>query len=281
MTDNNIQKIGIIAGGGSLPDFMVSHCQDQGIPFHVITFKGQPIPEKLEGYKQKVTEIALGQVGKVVDTFKSKQITHIVMAGHLEKPSLFDLRFDMQGLKLMNSIRRLHDNEILTTICHFLENEDFQILGAHELAPELLMSHGLLGKIKPTEKNKHDIEIGIEVLEHLSALDIGQAVIVKDSVVLGVEAVEGTAELIERCASLRGSKNKGGVLVKAAKKGQSLKVDMPTIGDKTIEQLVKHKFEGMAVLSGKALLIDEKNTVRVANKNGLFVCGVDENGQYT
>lgn len=274
------QKIGIIAGGGTLPDLLANHCQKEGIPFNVVVFKGQPKPEGLETYHIHSTELALGQVGKVVETFKEKQVTHVVMAGNLEKPSLFDLRLDMPGLKLINQVRRKHDDEILSTICRFLEKEGFTVLGAHELAPEIVMPKGVMGKVKPSETHLCDISIGLEALEHLSALDIGQSIIVKDGVVLGVEAVEGTTKLIERCATLRGSKNKGGILIKAAKKGQNLKVDMPTIGDQTLERLAELKFDGLAVLSDKSLFIGQEESIKIANKNGLFICGVDENGQY-
>jgi DUF1009 family protein len=276
----NIQKIGVIAGGSSLPSLLVQHCQKNGIPFHVVTFKGQPQPEDSQDYASHISSWALGQVGKVIKTFKDRQVTHIVMAGHLEKPSLFDLRFDVQGLKLMSTVHRKHDDELLSAVCDFLEKEGFKIVGAHELAPELLMPRGVLGRKVPSESQKRDIEIGLEALEHLSALDIGQAVVVKDGVVLGVEAVEGTAKLIERCAQLRGSKNKGGILIKAAKKGQNIKVDMPTIGDQTLQQLADFKFEGVAVLSGQALLLNVDQATKIANKHGLVMCGVDENGQY-
>lgn len=276
----DIKKIGIIAGGGALPDAMVEHCANKGIPFQVITFKGQPQPQKIEDYEIHVTELALGQVGKVMETFKEKLVTHVVMVGHLEKPSLFDLRFDMLGLKLMNSVRRKHDDELLNTVCTFLEKEGFEVLGAHELAPQLLMPKGILGKHKPTSAHKEDISIGLEALKQLGCLDIGQAVIVKDGVVIGVEAVEGTMGLIERCATLRGAKNKGGILIKAAKKEQNLKVDMPTVGDQTIEKLAEFKYEGLAVVAEKALLVEKDQAVKAANKTSLFLCGVDENGQY-
>lgn len=275
-----IKKIGIIAGGGALPGLLVSYCQKEGFPFHMVTFKGQPQPENKKSYALHIDELALGQVGKVINTFKESQVTHIVMAGHLEKPSLFDLRFDMQGLKLMRQVHRKHDNEILSAACDFLENEGFKITGAHELAPELIMPFGVLGRAIPTESQQADIDIGLEALQHLSTLDIGQAVIVKDGVILGVEAVEGTASLIARCASLRGSKNKGGILVKAAKNGQNLKVDMPTIGDITIEQLAKLNYEGVAVVSGQALMLNIDDAIKIANKQNMFICGVDENGQY-
>ncbi|MAF31263.1 MAG: hypothetical protein CMF60_03565 [Magnetococcales bacterium] len=276
----DIQKIGIIAGGGTLPDLMVKHCQKTEKPFHMVCFKGQPQPQNWSDYKIFTTELGLGQVGKVVETFKEKQVTDIVMAGNLEKPSLFDLRFDMAGLKLMNQARRKHDDELLNAVCTFLTEQGFNVLGAHELAPEILMPKGLLSQRKPNASQKTDLEIGLETLAHLSTLDIGQAVVVKDGVVLGVEAVEGTSRLIERCATLRGAKDKGGVLVKAAKAGQNLKVDMPAIGDETLEKLAELHYDGVAVLAGQAMFLAQEKALKVANKNGLFVCGVDENGQY-
>ncbi|MFT7144508.1 MAG: DUF1009 family protein [Alphaproteobacteria bacterium] len=276
----DIQKLGIIAGGGRLPDLMVEHCLANDIPFHVVTFKGQPQPESSSIYAAQTSELALGQVGKVIDTFKAKNITHLVMGGHLEKPSLFDLRFDMKGLKIMNRLRTKHDDELLTSVCDFLEEEGFHVLGVHEVREDLVMPFGLLTKSEPSEQQKNTIEIGMEAVEALGALDIGQAAIVKEGVILGVEGVEGTSELIERCSTLRGKSNKGAILVKAAKPNQNLRVDMPTIGFDTIKQLIDLNFDGVAILSGQSLFIDRANAVEIANKKGLFICGVGTDGSF-
>lgn len=277
---NNIKKLGIIAGGGRLPDMMVEYCLEKDIPFHVVVFKGQPHPENCTLYTAKTTEHALGQVGKVIQTFKDEQVTHLVMGGSLEKPSLFDLRFDFKGLKIMNRLRTKHDDALLNSVCLFLEEEGFEVLGAHEVREDLLMPFGLLTKKQPNEQQKNNIEIGMEAVEALGALDIGQAAIIKDGVILGVEGVEGTSELIERCAKFRGKSNQGAILVKAAKPNQNLRVDMPTIGLKTIKKLVELKYEGVAILSGQSLFIDNTSAIELANKNDLFICGVGTDGSF-
>tara|TARA_R110000868_G_scaffold190862_1_gene434882 strand:- start:184885 stop:185724 length:840 start_codon:yes stop_codon:yes gene_type:complete len=274
----DIQKLGIIAGGGHLPDLLVEHCQRENIPFHVVIFKGQPQPHSFDMYEAESTQLALGQVGKVIQTFKEQGVTHLVMGGRLEKPSLFDLRLDLKGLKIINRLRTKHDDELLTSVCDFLEEEGFDVIGAHEVREDLLMPSGLLTKTQPSASQRQFIAIGMEAVEALGALDIGQAAVIKEGVILGVEGVEGTAELIQRCASLRGKENKGAILVKAAKPKQNLRVDMPTIGLETIEQLAQLNYEGVAILAGQSLFLDREKALRVADQKGLFICGVGTDG---
>lgn len=273
-----IKKLGIIAGGGQLPNLLAEHCLAQEIPFHMVVFKGQPQPTNAQ--LSQVTELSLGQVGKVIKTLKKEEVSHLVMVGDLEKPSLFDLKIDLKGLKILNRIRTKHDDALLTSVCHSLEEEGFKILGAHEIREDLLMPSGLLTKKKPSEEQQSDIKIGLEAVKLLGSLDIGQAAVIKDGVVLGVEGAEGTKELIARCALLRGKKGKGGILIKAAKPKQNLKVDMPTIGLNTIKQLSDLHYDGITVLSRTALFIEQKEAIKKADKNRLFICGVNGDGNF-
>ena len=275
-----MDKLGIIAGGGRLPDLLVEHCLQNNIPFHMVTFKGQPQPEGLGLYIDNTTEVPLGKVGRVIEIFKEQNAKQLVMAGNLEKPSIFDLRFDMKGLKIINRLRTKHDDELLTSVCQFLEEEGFEILGSHEIRQDLLMPSGVLTKTAPSEKHKEDIALGMNAVEALGTLDIGQAAIIKDGVIIGVEGVEGTKELIERSEPLRGKSRKGGILVKAPKPKQNLRVDMPAIGFETIKQLSKLDYDGVAILSGQSLFIDCDKAVEFADKNGIFICGVAPDGSF-
>jgi len=263
-----------------LPTLLIQQCQSQKRPFYVITFESQPKPEEMELADLPHLECRLGAVGKVVDTFKKHDIDELVMVGHLSKPSLFDLRPDLKGVKILASLLHYHDDALLSKVCHYLEDEGFKIVGAHDVIPELLSEKKNYTKHMPRDDVQRDIALGVEAALALGSLDIGQAVVVKDGVILGVEGVEGTSALIERCAALRGKKGQGGILVKCAKPQQNQKVDMPTVGLKTMKQLAEHHYSGLAILEKGALLVDSDAMVKFADQEKLFLCGVDENGQY-
>lgn len=262
-----IGKLAILAGGDALPTLLAEFCQSKNIPFITIAFKGQPQPATV-GATPLV--FPLGALNKVAKTLKNQQVTHVVMAGRLNKVSVFDLRPDFAAMKLLASLKNKNDNTLLDALSHWFKQQGFEMVGAHEILPDLLVKKQSYTHTTPTDKKT--IELGMNAAHTLGALDIGQAAIVKDGTVLGVEGVEGTNALIERCAALRG-KNKGGVLVKCAKPQQNLKVDMPTIGPQTIELLAQYGYEGVAVEAGKSMLVDAENTIALANKNKVFIYG--------
>ena len=135
----------------------------------------------------------------------------------------------------------------------------------------------ILNGNKIAEEKSDDIVLGIKMAHEIGKLDIGQAVIVKDKVILGVEAVEGTDALLERCVSLRGKDNKGGLLVKMSKPQQNLNLDMPSIGIKTIEKLVELGYEGVVVSANSTIFLDKEQSIALAKKHNLLVAGVDVN----
>lgn len=268
------EKVAILAGGGVLPTAVAQAILKAEKQILMVTFKGQPQPEIMENVP--TIELGLGAIAKVIKTLKTEKCTHVCMAGFLSKPSFFDLKLDMRGAKILASLATHNDDALLSRLCREFESEGFIVLGAHDLVPQLLASEGVLGKNKPTDKQLKDINIGFKVAKALGTLDIGQAVIVKDQVVLGVEAVEGTAELIKRCAPLRGRKNKGGVLIKAIKPNQDTRVDMPGVGLLTLQSLKDLGFDGLAVEAGQTLLLDGAAFIEEADKLGLYVYGVSE-----
>ncbi|MCK5556178.1 MAG: LpxI family protein, partial [Alphaproteobacteria bacterium] len=153
-----------------------------------------------------------------------------------------------------------------------LEKEGFRLVGAHEIEPRLITPEGILTKKAPSPENKTDIEYGIKVVKALGRLDVGQAAVVQQGIVLGVEAAEGTDALLERCVGLR-RKGRGGVLVKTCKPQQDTRIDLPTIGLRTIRYAWEAGLEGVAVEAGASLLLDRDEAISAANKLGFFIEG--------
>ena len=167
-------------------------------------------------------------------------------------------------------LKSLGDDGILRALVKEIESEKMRVVGIHEVLPDLLVKDGVLTKAKPDKQAQADIKRGIEVALELGRLDVGQAVIVQQGL---VEGIEGTDELIKRCATYK-RKGEGGVLVKLRKPQQDMRIDLPTIGVKTIEQMHLAGMKGIAVHSGNALIVDEPQVIALANKYGMFIKGI-------
>lgn len=269
-----ISKIGIIAGAGALPRRVALACKTLGIEPFVVAFKGQADADSVQGLDH--VWLHMGAAGRAMEALKKKGVSDIVMIGAMRRPSLSELRPDLKTAAFFARVgmRALGDDGFLKTLRRFLEEEGFRIHGAHEFMPELLAPQGILGRHKPEAEDWRDIKRGIEILRAMGTLDIGQAVIVQNGIVLGVEAAEGTDGLIRRCADLR-RKGHGGVLVKLCKPGQDRDLDLPTTGPQTIKNLVEAGFSGLAIHAGHSLLTDIDGVVELADAGKVFVVGVD------
>lgn len=153
------------------------------------------------------------------------------------------------------------------------------VKGIHEVMTDLLVRPGVLGRCKPDKQALADIRRGIEVASELGRLDVGQAVVVQQGLVLGVEGIEGTDELIRRCGDYR-RKGVGGVLIKLRKPQQDMRIDLPTIGTRTVERAHETGLRGIAVHTGNGLIVDEPEVIRLADKYGLFIMGVEPGDQF-
>lgn len=277
-TNISNKKLGILAGGGDLPAKIIEKCREEGKPVFVVTFKDQDKPTNFDTLAiNETAEFGLGAVGAVIKEMKAQNVEEIVLAGYIKKPSLFNLNLDLTGVKILAKVAVHHDDKLLRAIAAEFESKGFKLLGAHDICDDLLISNEILNGDKIAEEKSEDIILGIKIAHEIGKLDIGQAVIVKDKVILGVEAVEGTDELLERCAGLRGKENKGGLLVKMSKPQQNLNLDMPSIGQKTIEKLAELNYDGVVVSANSTIFLDKEKSIELAKKYKLLVAGVDVN----
>jgi DUF1009 family protein len=266
-------KLCIVAGGGRLPKLLIDACRADGRDFFVLALKGQADPEIVEQVPHEW--IRMGAAGHGFAILKEQGVTELVMAGQVRRPSLLDLRPDLRVMKFFARLGRkgVGDDGLLRAVIGELEGEGYRVIGAHEVLPKLTADEGPLGAVVPDDQAMHDIDRGMAVLSALSNVDIGQAVVVQQGIVLGVEAVEGTDALIERCKALKRD-GLGGVLVKFSKRGQETRVDMPTIGPETIRKVAEAGLRGIAVGAGTTIILDVDELVRTADKAGIFVVGV-------
>ena len=272
---NKQKKLGIIAGGGSLPGMLIQHCQKTGREFFVLGIEGNADRAVVsDGIPHQW--IRIGQAGTGFKRFNEEKVQEVVMIGTIKRPSFADLVTDLRTTAFFARIgmKSLGDDGILRAVVKEIEGEGIIVRGIHEVMPDLLVKNGILGKIKPDKQAKADIKRGVEVALALGRLDVGQSVVVQQGLVLGVEGIEGTDELLRRCGGYR-RKGDGGVLVKLRKPQQDMRIDLPTIGVQTLLRAKESGLRGVAVHTGNGLIVDEKDVIRQADKLGLFVMGVN------
>lgn len=270
-----IDKLAIIAGKGGYPQEVISCCEKDNINFIVIGIIDHNAKENSKIHKNY--ELSLGEVTKLLNILADEKVSHIIFAGAVNKPNFQDLKVDFAGTILLAKILKsnlLGDNNILSSIVDFFEKKGYKVIGTADISPHILSGAGKLGKLAPSKSNMQDITIAHQTAKIIGALDIGQAIIVDNKVVLAVEAVEGTDEMIRRAAALKKSKTKSGVLLKVAKPDQDRRVDLPTVGTRTVELVASANFAGIAVSADESIIIDRDETIKLANQKGIFIYGI-------
>jgi UDP-2,3-diacylglucosamine hydrolase len=273
-------SVGVIAGAGSLPFAVADTLLARGIQPAIFAIRGYCDPARVTSYRHHW--IALGQVGRLTRLLRSENCRDVVFIGALVRPALSEIRLDWGTLRVIPSIAaalRGGDDHLLTGIGRIFEQHGFRLLGIKDVAPSLLMPEGNLARAIPDTRAQGDIEKGLAALHAISPFDIGQALVVIDGHVVGVEDIEGTDGLLARIARLRQlgrirAKSGIGVLVKAPKSNQDLRFDLPTLGPKTIEGVVAAGLSGVAIAAGHTIVADPQQMIDIADRAGVFVTGV-------
>ena len=265
-------RLGLLAGSGALPARLIERCRATGRELFLLCFEGQTDPALADGVPHAWTR--LGAADEAIGLLRAAGITEIVMAGAIRRPSAQELRPDWRAAKLLARIGMgaLGDDGLLRAVKAELEREGFRLVGVDELMTELVAPAGCYTKTLPDAQAEADIAYGFEVVAALGRVDVGQAAVVQQGVTLGVEGVEGTDALLARAGTLA-RPGAGGVLVKAAKPGQSRQMDLPTIGPDTVEHAAASGLRGIAVEAGSTLVVDRERVVERADALGLFVLG--------
>jgi DUF1009 family protein len=269
----DVKKIGIIAGGGSLPAKLAQTCEDRGIEAFIVAFEGHADPALLNGRNHMISRI--GAAGRIIETLKFHEVRDLVLIGSVRRPGLAELRPDWRAMRFFAraGLRALGDDGLLKALKEELQYEGFRLRGIQEFIGGLVGGAGPVGKSMPDGDDRTDIERGLAVLRITGGADIGQSVVVQEGIVLGLEAAEGTDELIRRCAGYKRA-GRGGVLVKAAKPGQDTDLDLPSIGPDTVKRCAEAGLCGIAFEAGRTLLVDPQEVATLADAHKIFVVGV-------
>jgi DUF1009 family protein len=271
--------LGIVAGGGTLPLAVADAVSRRGRPVVMLLLRGWADPA---AERHPHHWVRIGQFGQIFRLARRGGCRDIVFIGGLTRPTLAQVRLDWTTLGALPAIARAFrggDDRLLSGIGGIFEDHGFRLVGAHEVAPEILAPGGPLGRHAPGERERHDIDLALAMLAAIGPYDVGQCAVVADGHVLAVEAAEGTDRMLDRVADLRRqgrvhSPAGVGVLVKAPKPSQDRRFDLPSIGPQTIEGVARAGLAGLAVVAGATIVAEADRLMRLADEKGLFVIGV-------
>lgn len=278
-------RVAVVAGSGLLPRQVVDALLRQGQAPVVIAIEGEANPTDYDGLD--VHPVPPARLAVMLPKLNRWNVDRLVLAGGVAtRPPLRDLRFPPSFLLQLPRLIRAYaqgDDGLLRAVIGFIESRGIKVLGAHEIAPDLLAPAGPLGRVKPDRQGLQDIEAAAEAARTIGRLDVGQAAIAVGGRAVALEGIEGTDGLLQRMKELRNHGRlagaKGGVLAKCAKPQQDARADLPTIGPRTVSDAAEAGLSGIAVDAERAIVLDMAETIRRADSHGLFIFGMRETEQ--
>jgi DUF1009 family protein len=264
-------KLGVLAGGGPFPRRLADAWRARGGETFVVCLRDFAEPALFEGHPCMVERV--GAAGAILARLRAEGVTHLVLAGRAKRPSFAALWPDAWTARQIARLGRAAfggDDALLRAIAEVLREEGFQLLSPQEVLGDAMAGEGLLAGPAPDETAEADIARGMAVLAALSSVDVGQAVVVQQGLVLGVEAIEGTDALLARAGEHR-REGPGGVLVKLPKLGQDMRLDPPVIGATTVERAAAAGLRGLCIAAGGTAIAERAATLARAEALGLFI----------
>lgn len=273
-------RVGLLAGGGRFPIVFAEAARRQGLSVHCMGIAGV-VDDALEAVCDGFRAAPLGRMGRAVRFFKRRGIDRVVMAGKIEKRIMFDpLRFiqnlpDWRALHMWYRYARDNkkDDTLMLAVIREFERDGISFDSALDFCPELLVKHGFLTRKKPTPTQWKDVRFGWEIAKEMGRLDVGQTIVVNETVVVAVEAVEGTDECIKRAGQI--CRRGGFTVIKVAKPQQDRRFDVPTIGLKTIQSMHQAGGRVLAIEAGQTILLDEPEVIGLANRLGITIVSLN------
>jgi DUF1009 family protein len=273
-----VRKLGLIAGGGALPLAIATHCRAVGRPVFVVRLRGFAGPE-LAGFDG--ADAGIAEFGKGMAALRKAGCEAVCFAGKVDRPDLRFIKPDLRGIAALPGViaaAAKGDDALLAFLLREFEKDGFQIEGAHQVMQGLTLGGGPLGRRVPALEHRTDIQRALEAARAIGRLDAGQAAVSCEGLILALEAQEGTDAMLERVAALPGAIRGApgalrGVLAKACKPGQELRVDLPTIGPDTVDRAAAAGLAGIVGEAGRLLVVDRDRTIALADRAGLFILG--------
>jgi UDP-2,3-diacylglucosamine hydrolase len=280
MSALNEEPLAMIVGGGSIPIAVAEAVERRGRRVVMFPVRGWADPALVERFRHHW--IPLAKAGIFRRHAQAEGCRDVVFVGTAVRPPLRSLRVDWLTMRLLPRVVRAYrggDDHLISGVARIFEDYGFRIVGAHEVAPDILMPEGSIGSVRPSERDHADIARGLALLEATGSFDMGQGAIVADNHVLAVEAAEGTDAMVRRVAELRAQGRIAapvgrGVLVKAPKPQQDRRFDLPAIGPRTVEEAARAGLAGIAVVAGGSIMAEPAAVAAAADRAKIFVVGI-------
>ncbi|MBH20754.1 MAG: hypothetical protein CML98_03135 [Rhodobiaceae bacterium] len=269
-------KLAIIAGFGSLPLQVINDAISKDWDVTIFSIDGS---FKSNSKNHNIIELSYLNIKKIFNILEKNNIKNLTMIGYIPRPNnmsaylnLSNIFFYLKFRNIMNS----GDSSLFNNLIKFIEGKGYNIIGAHQISDNLTLTKGLYSTTRIGGKENDNIKIANNIANKIGDLDIGQSVVVARERVLAVEAAEGTNSMLKRIIDLRiASPDKGGVFFKTSQKIQDKRVDMPTIGPKTIDLVIKANLSGIAITQGDVIVLEYDKIIKLINENNLFFIVID------
>ena len=262
----------LIAGDGSLPVLMAKGAKQNGFEIVCVSLSSDNYKE-LKKYSSKIVSYGPGQVDSIKKFLQDEKIKQLTFLGKVSKTMLIKRpKLEKTAIALLKEMKKLNDDAIMLKIVEQLENLGVTILDQTIFIKNLMVQTGVLTKTQPTEAQKLDIEYGYKIAKQMGGLDIGQSVVIKDRMIMAVEAIEGTDKCIKRGCKLARGKN--AIVVKVSKPAQDKRFDIPAVGLKTIKTMKKYGANLLALESGETIIVNQEQMVDYANKHNIVIVAI-------
>jgi len=262
------EKIGVIAGHSQFPVLVVKALKEKDHPVTVVAIKEEAFKD-LNDVADQVHWIGLGQLGKLIRIFQKENVKKALMAGRVTHTRIFtDIKPDITFMNLLLKVKDKKTDSLIGAVANFLLTKGIELVDSTEFIQELLPEAGILTRRKPDKKERMDLEFGWKTAKAVAGLDIGQTIVVKDRAVVAVEAMEGTDRVI-----LRGGRiGQGNVtVIKVSKPQQDMRFDVPVVGKRTIETMVKAEARLLVLEAGRTIIFDRAESIALADHAGICI----------
>ena len=271
MTITLENKQGLIAGDGILPVRMAQYAKENGFEVVCISLSKDNVRD-LKKYCSKVYSCHPGEVNKIESILRDEQIKQLTFLGKVHKKVLLQLhKFDKRAIDLIKDAVRLNDDQVMLMIVQELAKIGVKVLDQTIFIKNLMIPAGVLGKHKPTKEQMDDVNYGFWLAKEMGKIDVGQSVVIKDKMIMAVEAIEGTDSCIKRGAKLA---KRGAVIVKVAKPKQDKRFDIPAIGMKTLRTMRCKRASLIAVEANETIIVDQEKVIKYADEHNIVIMAV-------
>jgi DUF1009 family protein len=264
-------KFGLIAGNGKFPFLVLEGARKAGAEVVVAAIREETDPE-IERINARVTWVGIGQLGKMLRFFKKEGVAKAIMAGQVKHVQIFSRAIpDVRMLKMLLRLPKRNTDALIGAVAGELEAEGIELIDSTYFLKDHLPTVGTLTKRAPDERERGDIEYGLEIAREIARLDLGQTIVIRDRACVAIEAMEGTDAVIRRAGGLvRGRLT----VVKIAKPDQDMRFDVPVVGVPTIESMIDSGATCLCLTAGKTLMFDREEVVKLANKHKIAAVAV-------